>query len=236
MGGMSVPGPQISPLVPGSEPPRPPGWYQDPTYDHLERWWTGTVWTADIRELHHREAIGPELTREMLAGPGSRFLAWLLDSLVISILSVLAAIPALGRIWNVTWAWANEHMAAGMNQPTSPTDLPPVARTDIVWVFLAGFVCCMLYYFFLLHFSGRTLGQRAVGIRTAPKDDIAARGLSWDSAGKRAMSWAILTSLTVVWLPAWAFGLFSSLLVFSHPWRQTWPDLLAKCVVIRSQH
>ncbi|MFD3933449.1 DUF2510 domain-containing protein, partial [Streptomyces sp. NPDC058614] len=28
----------------------PPGWYRDPSYPHVERWWDGTAWTDHRRE------------------------------------------------------------------------------------------------------------------------------------------------------------------------------------------
>ncbi|MFF1677897.1 DUF2510 domain-containing protein, partial [Streptomyces sp. NPDC058256] len=42
----------------------PPGWYRDPSYPHVERWWDGTAWTD-----HRRE---PEIPQEPSAGGGVR--------------------------------------------------------------------------------------------------------------------------------------------------------------------
>ncbi|WP_406350874.1 DUF2510 domain-containing protein [Streptomyces sp. NBC_00658] len=39
----------------------PPGWYRDPSYPHVERWWDGTAWTD-----HRRE---PEIPQEPSARP-----------------------------------------------------------------------------------------------------------------------------------------------------------------------
>lgn len=37
--------------APGSPPPMPAGWYDDPFTDHLQRYWTGETWTKETRPL-----------------------------------------------------------------------------------------------------------------------------------------------------------------------------------------
>jgi hypothetical protein len=47
----------------------PPGWYRDPSYPLVERWWDGTAWTEHRRQP---EAAAPSAAQPQPAGGGSR--------------------------------------------------------------------------------------------------------------------------------------------------------------------
>ncbi|MFF1450912.1 DUF2510 domain-containing protein [Streptomyces sp. NPDC058274] len=47
----------------------PPGWYRDPSYPLVERWWDGTAWTEHRRQP---EAPAPAVAQPQPAGSGSR--------------------------------------------------------------------------------------------------------------------------------------------------------------------
>ncbi|MGL4831795.1 MAG: RDD family protein [Propionibacteriaceae bacterium] len=214
-----------------SDEPTTPGWYPDPNYDHLERWWTGAGWTADIRP-RIVSAAPQQQSSAALARTGERFLAWFLDDVIISALTLLVSWPATARITHQFLTWMRE--SVGVN-PSTVTTTPTLDPADLIWIGLAGFACCMLYYFLQGHFGGRTLGQRALGLRMIPDDDPAATGLDWNRAGWRSFTWAALRALPNVHFYFSILVFLSASMVYRHPRRQTWPDLFAHTLVVRSE-
>ncbi len=212
-----------------SAEPTTPGWYPDPNYDHLERWWTGAGWTADIRP-RTASATPQQLSSVDLARTGERFLAWLLDDVVISLLTIIVSWPAIVRITHQFMTWMRESIGA-----PAPSQTPVLEPADLIWIGLASFSCCMLYYFFFGHFGGRTLGQRALRLRMIPDNDPESLGLDWNRAGWRSFTWAALRTLPNVHFYFSILIFLSASMVYRHPRRQTWPDLFAHTLIVRAE-
>lgn len=209
-----------------------PGWYPDATYDHLERWWTGERWTADIREKKV-QATKPSLQSlqdQLLARPGERFLAWFIDEVCISVIAYAVSFPAVARMTHLIL----NYMRSAMLTTPKASDVPTMPLVDAMWLGLAGFAVAMLWYFLWGRLAGRTPGQMALGLRFAKATMIEEYHLDWNTAGMRAFTAALLRSAGSIDLLFVLLQLMSASLVWRHPLRQSWPDIFARTLVVRT--
>ncbi|MGK5629903.1 RDD family protein [Streptomyces sp. URMC 123] len=148
-----------------------------------------------------------------LATTGQRFVARLIDTMVLGLLWVLM-LAATGAL---TYATEND------------------GRQDPLRVLLSATLTFALYFCYegaLLDRSGQTLGKRAVGIRVAVlRDGNIPRGRGWARAAVYVLP-GMLAPLVV----GWVFWLVNSLwFLWDKPYRLALHDKMAKTVVVSAR-
>ncbi len=190
----------------------PPGWYDDPQFPHLLRWWDGQRWTAQIQErtpgggawgTGRPEPGGPEL-----ADFGTRFAAWFIDTVLLMVIGfVLIGIGASVLIAS----------AAGNTDPSGVG-----FAVFGVSIFLTILVTIGYWVVFEGNSHGQTVGKWAMGIRVTSDDRSSPIGYgraTGRSLVKQFLSGAIfyLGFLWMLWDPE----------------NRTWHDHLATTRVVR---
>jgi uncharacterized RDD family membrane protein YckC len=167
-----------------------------------------------------------------LAGWWARVVAVLIDTVILSALTLLATLPIVSRAGAAMAAYVREGMRlAQLGQQPPPFDAAAaMSVTDqlvisLVWVGL-GFV----YYTLLWRFRGAGVGQLALGLRVVPVDQGRYAGrLGWGPTLVRALIWT-LPGLTTVLL---IFQLVDVLFPLGQPKRQSLHDLAARTQVVK---
>jgi len=165
-----------------------------------------------------------------LASFGRRFLATLIDNLLVS-LGVSAVLPFFiggfqDRLLTGFQSWYADLLAGG--QAGLSDDLSHL----LVVMTYVGMAFTVVYGVVSLSVWSRTLGQRIVGIAVSPIDKLSDK-VGWAPALSRSLAWTVLSQ------GGGGGGLFLILNAFSismilwHPKRQTLPDLLARTQVVR---
>jgi uncharacterized RDD family membrane protein YckC len=102
------------------------------------------------------------------AGPGTRFVAWVVDNILLWILTLIVAIPVLLVFGAAIEVFARDWLRKG----NVAEDHPALFLFGLFWVLfsLSGFL-----YFGLceLLFRGQTIGKRQMGIRVVKSDGFA---------------------------------------------------------------
>lgn len=165
-----------------------------------------------------------------LADFGTRFLAWLIDTVIMSVVVLGVSFPLL--IWFVIrrWSWLSSWSAAN---PDANPDLRPVFVNFFlpVLLFEAGIIlfmmlCYYLYSVELMYRTGQTLGKRITKIRVVPLDPAAT--LTRGMAAKRYLVEYVGGAL----LPFFNYvdGLWQ---LWDKPFQQTLHDKVARTVVVK---
>jgi uncharacterized RDD family membrane protein YckC len=160
----------------------PAGWYPDPSPPQpgqppLLRYWDGWRWTEHVQPLPYPVAPPPYAAPgpttpdgAPLSGWWRRVGAYLLDSVIVGVVSSVVTIPLQIRLWEDM----NDLMLRFEEQTTSSATPPDFGRFFreyldmllplITWSAIAGFVVWAVYSSLMLRFKGATLGKMAVGI------------------------------------------------------------------------
>ena len=194
------------------EPLPPPGWYDDPQFPHLLRWWDGQRWTAQIQErtpgagawgTTTTTATGPEL-----ADFGVRFAAWLLDTLVIMVVGFV--VVGIGTTVLV--------LSASSSGDPSAVGYLVFGLT----IFLAVIVTIGYWVLFEGGRHGQTIGKWAMGIRVTGEDRASTIG--YGRAAGRALVKQFLSG---------AIFYIGFLWMLWDAENRTWHDYLASTRVVR---
>ena len=135
----------------------PPGWYPDPQGPPgSQRYWSGSTWTEHVQAPGFMPPPPPPPTAsgESLAGYGQRVGGWLLDWLIVSVVSIPVAILVGGyhtnRIINSNGGGTYDSSSFGVHW----------------WGLLVGAVLVVGYgTVFCGSNRGQTIGMMAVGVR-----------------------------------------------------------------------
>lgn len=248
--------------IPIGSPPAPPGrhaapqgWYPDPVGPSRERYWDGWSWTQNTRETaappsgpgyqgQQPYAGGPgpgsgapEAPRTadgvQLAGWWWRFLAGILDLILVGIVSSLAAFPLYLKTVPVITDYFAEGMAAAERgetiPPLQPTDL--MSTTDQAWIALISAVVGLLYFALFWRFKSATPAQLLCGLRVRPFGQGANTDrLDWSPVLIRAALWSIPFTVGSLLL---IFGLLNGLSPLWNQNKQAIHDLAAKTQLVK---
>lgn len=239
----------------------PPGWYPDSADPHLERWWDGGTWShvtrpapaqvpdrppAPDRQAGLGQARTPASVLQavatpdgaLLAAPGQRLAARLLDSVIIFGITLLVGSPFLIRMFSAASQYldrlaASSGKAAQTDFYTAYTALAEddTFRQAAVGYQFVGALVGLAYCVSLLHLRGATLGKLAAGIRVR----------SWEAEGRPTWTQALqrwLTRDAVQYVPVVGIMyvlVLDSLWLLRDPRRQCLHDKLPGTVVVRSR-
>ncbi len=202
----------------------PPNWYPDPTDASSVRYWDGLQWTdhrapAPPVAPGHGLAYGTAPAKAAatpdgvpLAGLGYRFLARIVDSLILGVAQLLVAIPLLPGLVRgledfVDRADADTQGGYAVNPIAFYTETGLLRFFFIMIV--AGLVLSAVYTVTLVHLRGATLGKSLAGVRVRPWGMEARpswaqswqRWLSGEAAGAVVGIYQLLDYLFPVWDP-----------------------------------
>lgn len=161
-----------------------------------------------------------------LASFGKRFLATILDNVLVAFLASMVLPFFVDDFQNRAVAGMREWYGQLLTgQGTMSADLTHL----VVLTTYAQIAATMVYGLITLSVWSRTLGQRVAGIAVCPADKGKDR-IGWRQAIPRTLLWTLLSqggSFLVV------IQMVSVSLVLWHPRRQTLPDLVARTQVVR---
>ncbi|MFF0030951.1 DUF2510 domain-containing protein [Streptomyces avermitilis] len=98
----------------------PPGWYRDPSYPLVERWWDGTAWTDHRRqpETPQEPVVGP---RPAGRGPGRAKVIALTATGAVLVAAVVTGVMVLARDADGSGSGAEAKTTAGSSATTTPS-------------------------------------------------------------------------------------------------------------------
>lgn len=196
-----------------------------------------------------RTAAGPTTEDGVrLAGWWARFVAYIVDAIVLGLLTSVLTAPLLAPYTTAVTQWVDDVTRQAV-QGTPPTDigellasLPQPIEVMGFWpamlAILAPMAVWFLYYLLLTRYRGATLGKMLLGLKVVPTGrGRSTEKLGWTSAALRAVVW-VLPSLSQL------AGALSFLAFFRYldglwaAWdrkRQTLHDKVANTQVIRTR-
>lgn len=211
--------------------PPPPGWYQDPQgAPGVQRYWNGAAWT----EHTHTGPVGVpaaaqpyspsyRTTGPVLASYGRRLGGWIIDWLILGVVSTIILLP-FGGLFHTT----NVYGVNGLSTSHS------VSFHLSGWGFFVSALLILGYGTVLCGSQrGQTVGMMAVGVR-AVRDGTHDR-LGYPRAAIRALAESVLRSfellspfLILIWFLDFLYPLWDKK-------RQTLHDKVGRSVVLRGE-
>jgi uncharacterized RDD family membrane protein YckC len=163
---------------------------------------------------------------EPLADFSERFVAALVDTAILTAVTIIAAIPAV-----VAWFASSWRYLAPSPDGTAPAEMPP----DVILWLLAieagllifSLVATYVYDVEMMFRRGQTVGKRVMKIRVIPLDP-AVPSLTRGIAVRRWLIWRLAGGF--VPLLQWLDGLWQ---LWDQPFRQTLHDKVAKTAVVK---
>lgn len=183
-----------------------------------------------------------------LAGWWTRFVAYIVDNIVLGILTSVLTAPLLAPYTTAVAQWVDDVTRQAV-QGTGPTDVAELLATMPTPIGVMGFwpallavlapmAVWFLYYLLLTRYRGATLGKMLFGLKVVPTGQgRTTEKLSWTSAALRAVVW-VLPSLGQLGTSLSWLGLFRALDGLWAAWdrkRQTLHDKVAHTQVIRTR-
>lgn len=235
----------------------PAGWYPDPAHPAQVRYWDGAQWTPHIApqpagETHAGQpSIGqlaagqdPWTPATGFPGPttadgvplatyGSRIGAYLLDTLIVTALSLVAASPFLGAAWE----WYQHLLRGALAGTIDASDTVGLRNQALaaLWPILAiTFVVQLVYHVGFLAWRGATPGKLACHINVRRPDSPGP--LPLPTALRRQVIWVVAAAVGYA-LPVlnWVGSVAQLIDVLWPLWgrrRQALHDLVAGTVVV----
>ena len=157
-----------------------------------------------------REPIGPAPGLQW-APHGARLVAYLIDSVVLTVVSLVIVLPAI--------LWAQTRLGAAGSADSPNVDAATVLV--LLAAFLLLFAAVFLYFPFFWSRGGQTPGMRPFGLRVVRDRDGGRIG--WGTASLRMLGMYVASSVFYLGF-AW---------VFVDKRRRGWHDLIASTVVIK---
>jgi uncharacterized RDD family membrane protein YckC len=191
-------------------PPPPPGWTPPPG------WVPPPGFTLQVRP--HGLA---------LAGMGARFVARLIDFIVVMLLSVLVN-GYLGYQW---WLEVEPAIRAFQADPLTPVQVSPRSQYLVLTMLCVATALWFAYEVPGLSNTGQTLGKRIMGIKVVRLENTERLGF-----GRAFRRWFRLGFWTPFWT-CWGFGLLMQIVdsvspLFDQKLRQALHDRTARTVVV----
>ncbi|WP_392507178.1 RDD family protein [Naumannella halotolerans] len=165
-----------------------------------------------------------------LASWWARFAAWLLDMVMITVLSVLFSLPVWQRLAGVVADYYAASLAAveqGQNPPPTPDPTTILSATDQLWSTAAVIGAAIGLHLVFLLWKGATPGQLLLGIRPVQTDG--SPKLTGRAVAMRTLFRGVFPQLGWLMLVALVDGLTAAF----NPRRQSWHDRLSETQVIR---
>lgn len=161
-----------------------------------------------------------------LADAGKRFLARLLDGVIVTIISLVFTIPIYIAMFNNMREQMEQSLAAGT--PATPS---PFANFGLQFALGAAWYVVYFLYDWLMHSfaGGQTVGKKAVKTRVVRLD-----GAPLSAGGVAARS-AVFALPPIIYCLGSIFWLVNVLsLLWNKPYQQCYHDKAAKTIVIQA--
>lgn len=169
-----------------------------------------------------------------IAGWGWRFLAAVLDLIVVSIIANIFSIPIFITMLPAINRWLDETVAAGRRGSSMPPPLDPnalMSTNDQIMITLILIAVGLVYFGLFWRFRSASLGHLVCGLRIVPVDHGHSREpLTWGSAVIRALVWWVPLSVGSV---LWIFAIANMLFPLGNVRRQAIHDLAAKTQIVK---
>ena len=230
----------------------PADWYPDPNDDRQLRYWDGSAWTAHVAAA----PVAPQPTGpttpdgELLAGWWWRVLAYVIDTIIISVVSSIVSIPAQIQMQRDLMP-VMERFDRAMQNPDTPPDFGAffndylgIMQQHAFWLVAPTVILTLLYWVIFLRWKGATPGKLMLGMRVRLRDQ--AGTLPWSSIIARmivqfGVVWTVFVvafmtasvTMFVLWILVSMIMLIDPLWATWDSKRQTLHDKLAATNVVR---
>jgi len=157
----------------------PADWYPDPSDGHRLRYWDGSAWTAHVAPSPvAAQPTGPTTPDgEPLAGWWWRVLAYVIDSIIISVVSSIVTIPAQIQMQRDFVPVMDRFERTVEQNPEAMPDLGTlfseyldVLQSYAFWLVAPGAILTVLYWAIFLRWKGGTPGKLMLGMRIRLRD------------------------------------------------------------------
>jgi uncharacterized RDD family membrane protein YckC len=114
-----------------------------------------------------------------LASFGDRFLAYLLDALIMGAVALIWTVPMLVWFFSVFWTWMSDAQRLHDADPSARPELPgmgPILVAYLVFIAVTIVLSMAVSYLYLVEYQlrkGQTIGKRAMKLRVIPVDPAA---------------------------------------------------------------
>ena len=231
----------------------PADWYPDPSDDRQLRYWDGSAWTAHVAAAPvSARPTGPTTPDgEPLAGWWWRVLAYVIDTIIIGVVSNIVSIPAQIQMQRDLAPVMERFNRAIEQNPSTPPDFwayfndyLDVMQQHALWLVAPTVILTFIYWVIFLRWKGATPGKLMLGMRVRLRDR--AGTLPWSSIIARmilqfGVAWtvfvlAFLTGSVAVFVVSMLVSVIMLLDPLWATWdskRQTLHDKLAATNVVK---
>ena len=164
-----------------------------------------------------------------LAGWWQRAWATIIDSLILGLATVGAALPFIDARATGMQAWVEDVVRAAQSGGIPPeyTDPQYGLAGPIMTIYLVSLIVSIIYSTGMLMWKGGTLGQMALGLRVVPVNTGAQQhGLRLGMSLIRSIAFYGLSAITII-------GLINVLVPLGNRKRQALHDMIAKTQVVK---
>ena len=164
-----------------------------------------------------------------LAGWWQRAWATIIDSLILGLATVGAALPFIDALATGMQAWVEDVVRAAQSGGIPPeyTDPQYGLAGPIMTIYLVSLIVSIIYSTGMLMWKGGTLGQMALGLRVVPVNAGAQQhGLRLGMSLIRSIAFYGLSAITII-------GLINVLVPLGNRKRQALHDMIAKTQVVK---
>lgn len=168
-----------------------------------------------------------------VAGWGWRFLAGIVDLILVEIVATLAALPfitpVIGRVADYLTKSMRDAEHGATTPPPVPTDL--VTSGEQLWITVITAVVGVAYFAIMWRLASATLGQLLCGLRIVPLGQgRQVRQLDWGVSVLRAVLWSVPLAIGSLLLIFTVINVFTPLFQSN---RQALHDLAARTQVVK---
>ena len=169
----------------------PAGWYDDPYPGPYGpgglRWWDGSQWSEHVapRPGPPVGAVPTTPDGEVLAGWGRRLAAYLLDGLVLGVLTLLVSFPFVARLVHAFADYVHATVRAQESGAPPPSQLSIYSDQwgAILGIGLVSLLVNLVYQLLFLRWRSATPGKLALGLRVRLREQPGQ--LSWATILRR---------------------------------------------------